>query len=266
MTDALVLKNILHMARTSDHIPQIGAPLIQSAPATAEVLVVCEHASNFIPDHYGDLGLTAAQKASHIAWDPGAMGVAQALAERLNAPLIAGGQSRLVYDLNRPTDAKSAIPERSEIHEIPGNHGLSRTERQNRIAQVHAPFYAALVETLTERRAHLKLIVTLHSFTPVFKGERRAVELGILHGKDTDFARAMLAQTPSTFPFNVQLNQPYSAADGVAHTLDEHGHKNALLNVMLEIRNDLIATDAQQAEWGALLAPWLTRTLQEVRS
>lgn len=254
------------MTRASDHSPQVRAPLIQSAPATAEVLLVCEHASNFIPDHYQDLGLNAAQKVSHIAWDPGALGVSKALAEHLKAPLIAGGQSRLVYDLNRPTNAASAIPARSEIHEIPGNQDLSKTERQARIAQVYAPFYAALVQTLTERRAHLKLMVTIHSFTPVYKGERRTVELGILHGKDTDFAQAMLAHTPDVCPFNVQLNQPYSAADGVAHTLDEHGHKNDLLNVMLEIRNDLIATDAQQAEWGALLAPWLTRTLQEVRS
>ena len=166
--------------------------MIEPAPADAAVLLVCEHASNFIPDRYQDLGLTAAQKVSHIAWDPGALGVAKALAAQLNAPLIAGGQSRLVYDLNRPPDAASAIPDRSEIHEIPGNQNLSKADRQERVAQVYAPFYAALVQTLTERRAYLKVMVTLHSFTPVYRGEPRTVELGILHGKDTEFAQAML--------------------------------------------------------------------------
>lgn len=240
--------------------------MIQSAPANAEVLFVCEHASNFIPDAFDDLGLTPAQKVSHIAWDPGALGVAQALATRLHAPLVAGGQSRLIYDLNRPPSAPSAIPEQSEIHDIPGNQNLSQADRQSRVSQVYAPFYAALVEILTERRAHLKLMVTVHSFTPVFKGTARAVELGILHGKDSTFAQAMMAQMPDDCPFKVELNQPYSAIDGVAHTLDEHGHKNDLLNVMLEIRNDLIETPVQQQEWGDLLAPWLLRTLQEVQS
>ena len=239
--------------------------MVLTAPASAEVMLVCEHASNYIPAHLHDLGLTPAQKVSHIAWDPGALGVARALAERLKAPLIAGGQSRLVYDLNRPPEATSAIPERSEVHDIPGNQNLSEAARKERISQVYAPFYAALVQALTERCSNLKLLVTLHSFTPVFKGETRAVELGILHGQDASFAQAMIKLTPDNCAFSVQLNQPYSAKDGVAHTLDEHGCKNGLLNVMLEIRNDLIETPEQQSSWADLLAPWLLQTLAEVQ-
>ena len=81
----------------------------------ARALVVCEHASNRIPEVLGDLGLDqAAARESHIAWDPGALGVATALAARISAPLVHGSISRLVYDCNRPPDAASAIPETSE--------------------------------------------------------------------------------------------------------------------------------------------------------
>jgi len=87
--------------------------------------------------------------------------------------------------------------------------------------------------------------------------------LGLLHGRDDRFAEAMMARQPETLPWNVRLNEPYSAADGVAHTLDLHGCDNGLLNVMLEIRNDLIATAEQQADWAEQLAPWIRSTLKE---
>lgn len=233
---------------------------VVDAPAAAAVLLVCEHASNRVPEALGALGLSERDLQRHIAWDPGALVVAQGLAERLVAPLMHGGISRLVYDCNRPPEAPDAIPPKSEIFDIPGNADLTDSARQERIDQVYVPFRDRLSAEIAARPA-LRLMVTVHSFTPIYRGEQRDVQLGILHGDDDRFAHAMLAAKPSTLPFVTRINDPYGPADGVAHTLNAQGCANGLLNVMLEIRNDLIATPADQAAWADWLAPWLTQTL-----
>ena len=233
------------------------------APASADILVVCEHASNWIPPGLNSLGLDANAVHSHIAWDPGALGVARRLADLLGGPLVEGCISRLVYDLNRPPESPTAIPASSEIFAVPGNRDLSDAARAERVAAVYEPFRAALAEEIASRAGKLRLLVTVHSFTPIYNGTPRAVELGLLHGRDDRFATDMMKQQPEDLRWDTRLNEPYSAIDGVAHTLDLHGCDNGLLNVMLEIRNDLIATAEQQKVWAEVLAPWIRATLQE---
>jgi predicted N-formylglutamate amidohydrolase len=111
----------------------------------------------------------------------------------------------------------------------------------------------------------LDLLVTIHSFTPVFHGQPRSVELGLLHGRDARFCEAMMAHLPTGRPYDTRINEPYSAADGVAHTLDLHGCDNGLWNVMIEIRNDLIQTADQQAAMAAYLVELITATLHTLR-
>lgn len=228
-------------------------------------LVVCEHASNCVPERYHRLGLSEQALASHIAWDPGAYLVAAELADLLSAPLVHGGLSRLLYDCNRPPEAPDAVPAVSEIYDIPGNTRLSEDEREQRVAQIYLPFRDRLSREIAARRASLAALVTVHSFTPSYRGERRSVEIGILHGQDPAFAEAMLARSPAENRFETRLNEPYSARDGVAHTLDAHGSANGLLNVMLEIRNDLIETPQTCAAMARLLAPWLGETLASLQ-
>ncbi len=244
--------------------PSFG-PAVARTPRgpDAEVIVVCEHASNWIPPGLSDLGLDDNAKHSHIAWDPGALSVARLLADALGAPLVEGCISRLVYDLNRPPESPTAIPATSEIFAVPGNRDLSDAARAQRVAAVYDPFRAALAEEIASRKGKLRLLVTVHSFTPVYNGAPRAVELGLLHGRDDRFAQEMLARQPEAVQWDTRLNEPYSATDGVAHTLDLHGCDTGLLNVMLEIRNDLIATADQQKLWAEALAPWIKATLEE---
>lgn len=243
-----------------------GTSFDVSAPVEgAEILILCEHASNRVPDPLQDLGLSAEALESHVAWDPGALGVARALRGHLSAVLIAGTVSRLVYDCNRPPEAESAIPARSEIYDIPGNVGLSAAQRRARVENVYDPFVGAVQAVIGAHEATLDLMVTIHSFTPVFHGTHRAVELGVLHGRDARFARAMMARLPVDSPYDTRLNEPYSAKDGVAHSLDLHGAPNGLLNVMIEIRNDLIQTEAAQGAMAAYLARWITDTLDHMR-
>jgi predicted N-formylglutamate amidohydrolase len=243
-------------------VAQQFGPVVHVRPAgpDADVLVVCEHASNRFPAREA-LELSPELRESHIAWDPGALGVAVGLAARLEAPLVHGGVSRLLYDCNRPPEAHDAIPERSETYDIPGNASLSEIARRRRVEHIYFPFRDRLASEIETRREALALLVTVHSFTPIFHGRKREVELGILHGTDARFAIEMAATRPTGCELDTRINEPYGPEDGVTHTLDLHGTPNGLLNVMLEIRNDLIDTADRQQDMAELLAPWLETTL-----
>lgn len=239
------------------------APVIENAGATSPVVLVCEHASNHIPPRWAGLGLTEAQRLAHIAWDPGALGVARGLSERLDAVLIHAPVSRLVYDCNRGPDMAGAMPARSEVHDIPGNAAINAAERQARTEAVYLPWANGLHNLIATRIAQGRrpVIVTIHSFTPVYHGKPRAVEFGIIHDAAPALARAVRAEAQAQTGLNAQLNEPYSAADDVTHTLKLHATSYGLENVMLEIRNDLIATAAAQAGMAATLAPVLSAAL-----
>lgn len=225
---------------------------IENANGQSPILLVCEHASHALPPKFGSLGLDIKALTSHIAWDPGAMGVALGLAKALDAVLVAGTISRLIYDCNRPPSSPTAIPQQSELYIIPGNRDLSPANRQWRISQVYERFHQALRKEL-DRRATPAIIVTLHSFTPIFHGQVREVELGILDGGDRRLPQALIEHLTDS-PFIVRANEPYGPQDGVAYTLQEHGIKRGLLNVMLEIRNDLIREEADQEAMADQLA------------
>ncbi|MEP2641785.1 N-formylglutamate amidohydrolase [Roseobacter sp.] len=224
------------------------------------IVLVCEHASHVFPPEFDHLGLTADMQRGHAAWDPGAVAVARGMSQQLDAPLVAGAVSRLIYDCNRPPEAPSAMPDSSEGRDIPGNIGLSDDARAARAAQYYVPFEAAVRQTMDA--ADAQILVTMHSFTPVFKGQQRAVQIGILHDDDTRLADAMLACTKRHTGLVTQRNAPYAPQDGVTHTLKLHGLDRGIPNVMLEVRNDLIATPQAQAGMAQMLSGWLCESIQ----
>ena len=225
-------------------------------------MLVCEHASNFIPPELHDLGLSPDVRQSHIAWDPGALPVAQAMSDKLDAVLVASQISRLVYDCNRPPHAVDAMPARSEIFDVPGNAGLDQATRDERTRLVYEPFKAVLSSVVASRKSGPSVLVTIHSFTPVYKGVRRDVELGILCDRDARLADEMLRLARAHTSLDVRKNEPYGPVDGVTHTLIEHGLANAVPNVMIEIRNDLIATAEQQSGMAEMLCGLLSDAMQ----
>lgn len=238
-----------------------GPPVeVSNQDGTSPVLLICEHASHVIPESLSDLGLDTAASQSHVAWDPGALGVALALSESLNATLVSARFSRLVYDCNRPPEAAGAMPSKSEIFDIPGNFDIPAEQRAARIREIYEPFVSAVKTEIAARPT--TVLVTIHSFTPVYHGESRTVELGILHDLDTTFADSML-KYPSTM--NTQRNQPYGPEDGVTHTLKLHALPGGLLNVMIEIRNDLIATPSDQQKVADELSNMITQALKTLK-
>ncbi|WP_089231529.1 N-formylglutamate amidohydrolase [Tropicimonas sediminicola] len=222
--------------------PKEGPPVrTLNAGGRGGFVLVCEHASRFIPAALGELGLDEEAKHSHAAWDIGARDLAVELMAELDAPLVAARVSRLVYDCNRPPEAHDAVPARSERFEIPGNRDLAAAAREQRAREIYAPFRKELTGTL-DRRNGPALLVTIHSFTPVYMGRAREVELGLLHDADARMADAMMAIASRHTGMATALNAPYAASDGVTHTLRDHGVARGLANVMIEVRNDLIDT------------------------
>ena len=208
-------------------------------------VILCEHASHDIPKQYQQLGVDSAHLRSHAAWDPGAYALAKKLAQKLDAPVVASLVSRLVYDCNRPPEAASAMPERSEIIDIPGNRNLTIAQRAKRINAVYRPFCDAVTAVLADRQARNipTVLITIHSFTPIYHGQPRMVEIGILHETvDCRLADAMLAQAYRLPHRRIERNTPYGPEDGVTHSLQLHGLRNGLANVMIEVRNDLLQT------------------------
>lgn len=225
----------------------------------SRAVVVCEHASHFIPSAFNNLGLVGDALQSHAAWDPGALALAKELSKLLDATLVASGVSRLVYDCNRPPSAQDAMPHQSEAIKVPGNTGLTAEQRQDRVDGYYEPFRATLAETIAA--TSMPVIVTIHSFTPVYHGKNRAVEIGILHDEDSRLADAMLATASHHTDKLVLRNEPYGPEHGVTHTLKEHALENGHLNVMLEVRNDLISDAKQQAEMANSISDWLSDAL-----
>lgn len=244
----------------SDDLPPTGKVVDVVNPAGAGGFVlVCEHASHFIPPELEDLGLSGDALLSHIAWDPGALAVAKVLSAVLDVPLVVPQISRLVYDCNRPPEAQSAMPAESEIYKIPGNAGLCAADRAARVEQFYEPFRDTLAATLQRSLSAGKepILVTVHSFTPVYKGERRDLDLGILHDADARLADELLKLIGMEGELAARRNSPYGPQDGVTHTLSEHGVARGLPNVMIEIRNDLIRDAAGQQAMAARLANYL---------
>lgn len=218
-------------------------------------VLLCDHASNAVPPQYGTLGLEPSDLTRHIAWDPGALPVAARMASLLDATLVESCVSRLVIDCNRAPDAPDLVAAVSETTRIPGNEALSAEERARRIALAWTPFHDAIESVIEERLAAGRetRLVSVHSFTPVYKGVSRPWQIGVLHDEDTRLAAPLIAALRAEDTLMVGANKPYSPADGVYFTLERHGRSRGLPCVMIEIRNDEIADEDSQRRWGDLL-------------
>ena len=211
----------------------------------------CDHASNRVPRCLGTLGLSDAERARHIGWDIGAAAVTRGLVARLDAWAILQNYSRLVIDCNRRPDVASSIPERSENTAVPGNIGLSAEARLLRQREVFQPYHAAIVATLDARAkaGQHTLLVAMHSFTPIFDGVYRPMQAAVLYNRDARLAKALYHRLCAEPGLVVGDNEPYHVADDTDYAVPVHAEPRGLAHVEIEIRQDLIADAAGQAEW-----------------
>jgi len=218
-------------------------------------VILCDHASNRIPEAYQSFGFAEEALQTHIVWDPGALAVARLLSAKLDAPLFWPDASRLVIDCNRAADAPSLIVTESEGRPVQANRSLSEEERSRRLANIHAPYHDA-IEGCIERRmsgGRPTALIAIHSYTPVYFGKARPWQVGVLFDEDRQLADLMISGLEADPALTVGINQPYSPADGVYYTLSRHAQPWGLPAAMVEIRNDEIGDAAGQQGWASRL-------------
>lgn len=228
-----------------------------NAGGRGTAVVVCDHASNAIPRSLGTLGLGPDDLVSHIAWDPGAAEVARRLAVILDAPLVLSGYSRLVVDCNRPLASGESMPTESGGVAVPGNRDLSAAARAARIGDVFEPYHRAIAEVLDLRTAARRpsVLLSVHSFTPILRGDRRPWNIGV-SGRGREGLTALLVDRLSATAreLTVGHNQPYAIEDDSDYTIPVHGERRGLPNALIEIRQDGLTTPEDWSRWAELLA------------
>lgn len=227
--------------------------------------MICDHAGNRLPRRLGSLALQDDALESHIAWDIGAAAVTRLMALDLNAPAIFQTYSRLVIDCNRPLASDASIVEISEYTAVPGNHAISREQRELRRREVFQPYHARISSELDWRKNQKipTVLVALHSFTPVYKNAQRPWHVGVLYNGDERLAKPMMALLRSEADLIVGDNEPY-ALDEEDYSIPFHGARRGLLHIEIEIRQDLIGDERGQREWAERLTRNLISSLTQL--
>lgn len=229
-------------------------------------LLVCDHAGRLLPRALGDLGVPAPDLDRHIAWDIGARAVAQRLGAALDAFVITQRYSRLVIDCNRPLDAVDSIVTASEGTAVPGNAGVDRRTADQRARTIFHPYHDRIRRELDRRLSlgRATLLVSVHSFTPVFLGVARPWHAGVLSLGDRRLANPLLRLLRAEPSLVIGDNEPYRADPLTDFSIVEHGERRGLPHVELEIRQDLVADERGQVAWASRLARLLPLAAAEI--
>jgi predicted N-formylglutamate amidohydrolase len=215
------------------------------------ILIVGDHASNIIPADVV-LTLSSSERESHIAWDIGVAGVADILVQRHAYIAMLARVSRLVVDQNRYCDDDAVIPSVSDGITLHCNQ-LTQAARTERLNKYYHPYHNALADLITEMSP--KLLLSLHSFTPQLTSnpdEKRPWEISVLYNQDDRAARIAIPEFEKA-GLCVGDQLPYSGKLLNA-TMNRHGEGNNIPYLGIEMRQDLVADNAGQARFAALLA------------
>ena len=236
--------------------------------AMTDLILVCDHARNTVPPEVGDLGLPPSDMARHIAWDVGARGVTLGLVRHLGAGAVLSTYSRLVIDPNRGEDDPTLVMRLYDGSIIPGNRHISAAEIERRKAAYHRPYHVAIRAAVDAIEAAGKspVLVSIHSFTPRFKGRpMRPWHVGLLWDRDDRLLIPMLALLRAQPDLVVGDNEPYTG-QLIGDCMWTHGTSRGLPHVLIEVRNDLIAEAPDQAAWADRLAPVIRQSVARMRA
>ncbi len=247
------LDSVTKLRLEAGEVPPV---LERNGDSASPFLLTCDHYGRLIPALLGDLGVPASEMERHIAWDVGIAGVAERLSDLLGAHLIAQRYSRLVIDCNRPPGVASSIPAISEATLVPGNEGLEASAARQRRELLFDPYHDRIEAVIAARQAAglPTVLVSLHSFTPIYAGITRPWHIGTLYQHDRILPPLLLQALRAEPDLVVGDNEPYAVSDISDYTIPVHAEARRLPNTGIEIRHDLIADANGQTEWAERLA------------
>jgi len=233
----------------------------------SEVLLLGDHAGNAIPASLEGLGVSANDRARHIAWDLGVRALGEALSVELDATFICQSFSRLVIDCNRAPLSAGSIVESSDETPVPGNLGLGPEAREERRVAIHERYHQTIADEVARRRARgsRPVLVALHSFTPVLGASPRPWQIGLLHDAgDTTLSRALMARLRQERQLCVGDNEPYRM-NGTDYTIPTHAYPIEARYLEVEFRQDLLADGQHASAWATRFAGWLRDAMALLR-
>ncbi|MGQ9365945.1 N-formylglutamate amidohydrolase [Azospirillum sp. A39] len=232
---------------------------------SCRAVLVCDHAHRAIPRSLGTLGLTDEELSRHIAYDIGAADLTRRLSARFDATAVLSGYSRLVIDPNRSLEDPTAVPVVSDDVVIPGNRALDAEGVRRRVDAIFRPYHEAVAAVLAGRRAAgtVPALVSVHSFTPSMRGVARPWHVGVLWDHDPRIAAPLLERLRALGRWCIGDNEPYSGRGTLGGTVESHATPAGLPNVLLEVRQDLVATPEGVAQWAEILGDALAPVLAD---
>ena len=206
-------------------------------PPSVKLLIVADHASNYIPKKYNNLGLARNDIFTHKAYDPGVKDLAINLSNKLNCQLVLGEYSRLLIDCNRDLNDPTLIPVISDRKLILGNKKITNQERNYRVKNIYNPYHDKIKKNIIEKK--INVIISLHSFNPTFKGRKRLLKYGVLSNQDRRLSNLIINELKKGRDI-VGDNKPYKGSL-IGDTLYKHALKKGIYHSLIEIRNDLLS-------------------------
>ena len=227
-----------------------------------QILIIADHASNYLSKENNKLGLSDFYLNQHIAFDLGVKELSLDLSNRLKCKVIQGKYSRLLIDLNRDLTDPTVIPEIVDRKIIPGNIGLSKSELRLRVKKIYNKYHHEIDQTIKNKK--VKVILSLHSFNPIFKNKRRTLEFGILSNEDKNLSSIIINQLKLQ-KLNVGDNKPYSG-NLIGDSMYRHGLRNKLPHALIEVRNDLLSNPTKIKRVSRLLHKTIVKSLKKLAS
>jgi len=206
--------------------------------ASAPVVLSCEHATQLMPAGYRWHPDDAHLRGTHWAYDLGVRDLTLELALHVGAPAVLSRFSRLIVDPNRSLDSDTLFRTHAEGRPIRMNADLAEEERQTRLNRFYHPYHRAF-SRMVEETASAPVVFAVHSFTPLYEGDPRSMEVAVLFDKADGLAHRLGADMEEA-GLKVAYNAPYSGKAGMMHAVERHAMEFGREAVELEVRQDLV--------------------------
>lgn len=201
----------------------------------APAVVSCEHASERLPAPWSWPEPDAWLRGTHWAYDPGAAELAREVAAAMGAAAVLSRFSRLLADPNREEHDAELFRVRAEGRDVHLNRGIDAGDRERRLAHWRA-YHDALGARI--RAATAPIVLSMHTFTPVYEGTVRELEVGVLFDAEEELA-GRVGEAIAAAGFVVRMNEPYSGRGGLIYSAERHARAHGRRALELEVRQDL---------------------------